>query len=473
MLESEFADAIAIGRSNVQVIELVRRHCAHASVERPPIGGRGLLEAETGLPIDMRTVRCPHAASPAPSGMRLDEIAFMFWRANCRGCEHREVRDIPNLATAGEASLAAEAARTATEAAAVAERDRLRQERANERATRVASEPQSVRDLVALIDGVDAERPDGRAKVLVDLVRAAPERCSELAGRILVDTALVVQSDALLEVLDCLERADKVPADRILVAALWQLEQRPSRAAAAILIRLRNGLGSGDLTPVMAHLVWLSGRPIEPFDRSSPYVEAISLAADLDLPAVLDEIRDGMDDPDNESRRGRWAFAAAELMTIRPETAGVLAESVARSLMLPGSDSLYAGSPHSGIHAALVAALAARPVEVDAVFERVAPSLNEAARKSIFHAYTTVLWDPRSDRAELSDSDTAVLVNAVFARLNGSWGAEVLTAAVDALDSISRHDPNLLADPVDAVFGVLLELIAEPTMAETGSAGLL
>jgi hypothetical protein len=59
--ETEIQQTVEIGVRNQEIIELVRRHCSHAVVTKPSFGGSGLLEAHTGLPIDMRTVRCPHA----------------------------------------------------------------------------------------------------------------------------------------------------------------------------------------------------------------------------------------------------------------------------------------------------------------------------------------------------------------------------------------------------------------------------
>jgi hypothetical protein len=405
--------------------------------------------------------------------MQLEEIAFMFWRANCRGCGHRQVRDIPNLATYGEQRLTDEQHRADVAAAAEADRTRVRQERAAERASRVAGEPQSVREFVALVDGVDAESPDSRAQTLLDLARAVPERCTEIAGRILVETALVVVSDPLLETLDSLQRADRLPADPLLAAALWQLAARPSQVAASIVVRLRAGLRAGDLNPLIPQLVWLSGTATEPFDQSSPYVEAISLAADVDLPAVLDELCDGIGDVENESRRGRWSSAAAELITMHPETAEVLAEALARSLRLPGSESIYAGSPHTGIHSGLVAALAARPAEIDAIFNRLAPSLSEPARESVFHAYDRVLTERRRGAMNLTEGDISLLVAAVFARLTDDWGPRVADDAVDVLDSISRDTPILLAERVDAVFGALLAMVAHMSADGNGPAATL
>jgi len=48
-----------MGVRNREWVELARRHCLN--MEFVPSGGRGMAEEATGLPIDMRQVRCPVA----------------------------------------------------------------------------------------------------------------------------------------------------------------------------------------------------------------------------------------------------------------------------------------------------------------------------------------------------------------------------------------------------------------------------
>ncbi len=56
--------AVQLGRDDQKLIELIEAHCANARVVRE--GWGGMVEEQTGLPIEMRSIRCDHAA-PASS----------------------------------------------------------------------------------------------------------------------------------------------------------------------------------------------------------------------------------------------------------------------------------------------------------------------------------------------------------------------------------------------------------------------
>jgi hypothetical protein len=453
--QAELDRMVVIGLRNQEIIELIRRHCAHAAIEKPVFGGRGLLEAQTGLPLDMRTVRCRYAAHHAGAGMQLEGIALAFWRNNCRGCAHRKIVDIPNLTTYGEKVLADEA-RAAERA--VRERERRERDRDDRRANRarcVAGEPEATRRLIELLDGIDSEHPDERQQLLVEEVRMAPERCTAEAGKVLLKTATLVDSDPLLEALDHLARQGRLPPEPLLAVALAQLRRRPSRTAAEIVVRLRNGLGPGDLTGTYRSLVTLAGRSSEPFERASPYVVGIELAAENDLPALLDEVVDGLRDADNPPRRGHWGYASAELATLRPEVATTLAEPLVAALALPEGMSPYAGSPAYGIGAGLQAVFEADPAAVGAVFETLARTLGSEERKALFHTYDAVFRE-RLRGAAVPPTVARVAVDSIFARLAGDWGEELADEAVEVIDFISRYHPDLLADRVDTLFGTLI-----------------
>jgi hypothetical protein len=119
--EQAWDEAIRIGRENQQTLELARRHCLNMqSVE---FGGQGMAEEATGLPVNMRQVRCPVAFGSA--SMNLFGIAGAFYSDHCVGCTlRRPTGEVPNLATAMEEHAAEDARR---EARRDAEVERARQ----------------------------------------------------------------------------------------------------------------------------------------------------------------------------------------------------------------------------------------------------------------------------------------------------------------------------------------------------------
>jgi hypothetical protein len=81
---AEGARYVAMGQRNAEVIELFKRYCANIRVD--VMGGTGMLEAETGLPIGHRAFRCPYASGSMTSGMILEDLAVDFYEQHCRGC---------------------------------------------------------------------------------------------------------------------------------------------------------------------------------------------------------------------------------------------------------------------------------------------------------------------------------------------------------------------------------------------------
>jgi len=72
--ERMFDDLVALGRRNQQVVELARRHCLN--LEFPEFGGgRGMVEAETGLPVNMRRAHCDFGRPSWIASMQLEHVA--------------------------------------------------------------------------------------------------------------------------------------------------------------------------------------------------------------------------------------------------------------------------------------------------------------------------------------------------------------------------------------------------------------
>lgn len=191
--------AIKLGERNAAAIELVRKHCANARVERHPMGGIGLLEQMTGLPIEVKTVTCEYAAKPPNfAGAEFLPVALSFYMNNCVGCPQRILVGIPNLTMVAndidEREHAEAERRERAEQQARAERDA--RHRGLER--RVMNEPPT-RDLVRLVSLLDAEdRPSGPGDELVATVKAAPQYVTPQASEVLLEAAESGMSEHIL-----------------------------------------------------------------------------------------------------------------------------------------------------------------------------------------------------------------------------------------------------------------------------------
>jgi hypothetical protein len=118
-----FDDLVALGRRNQQVVELARRHCVNLKFPEFDGGGRGMVEAATGLPTNMRRAHCAFGHPSGIASMQLEHVAVEFYEENCIGCSHRHpTRELPNLASFVEERNAA-----AAQAKAQAQQESVRQ----------------------------------------------------------------------------------------------------------------------------------------------------------------------------------------------------------------------------------------------------------------------------------------------------------------------------------------------------------
>jgi hypothetical protein len=100
--DPEAARYLALGQRNAEAIELFRRFCGNVRVE--VMGGTGMLEAATGLPIAHRAFRCAYADGPVAFSMHLEDAAVEFYDQHCQGCGDRVRSGLlgDNIATPSE-----------------------------------------------------------------------------------------------------------------------------------------------------------------------------------------------------------------------------------------------------------------------------------------------------------------------------------------------------------------------------------
>lgn len=182
---------MASGLRNRDTIELARHHCLNMTFTQ--CGGRGLVEAQTGLPVNMRQVGCLVAHGNASSG--LESIATDFYRDHCIGCEYRRpTGEVPNLATLVE-ERDAEAARAAEERQAQtrAQREAWAQRTEHRRGLVASSDPAMVGALddIAVLDGEPGrDRDETMYGAALERLNALAQRSPEMFSGEVVDVAL-------------------------------------------------------------------------------------------------------------------------------------------------------------------------------------------------------------------------------------------------------------------------------------------
>jgi hypothetical protein len=196
-----FERAAALGRRNQEIIELARRHCTHMQFPEWELGGRGMAEEATGLPINARRVQCAHAAPSNSASANLEWIAADFYKANCVGCPKRlPTGEVPTLATVVEGREVEQARAAEQEQHSLTALDR-RERPSGAQARRRAQAHPPMQGALADVDVLDAD-PSQPADA--QATEAAVQRLVVLAERA-PDTYSTEVVEHLAEV------ADKAP----------------------------------------------------------------------------------------------------------------------------------------------------------------------------------------------------------------------------------------------------------------------
>jgi hypothetical protein len=157
--DPEIAHYVALGQRNAEVIELFARFCRNVRVEA--MGGVGMIEAQTGLPIGHRAFRCAYASGMTAFSMHLEDAAVEFYEEHCRGCADRIRSGLlgENIATLAEARRSASQAHEEKEKTEADIRLRQHEERSARRSRRRAGEPYPSAAQLQRVDRLDP--PDG------------------------------------------------------------------------------------------------------------------------------------------------------------------------------------------------------------------------------------------------------------------------------------------------------------------------
>jgi hypothetical protein len=347
-------------------------------------GGHGTAEATSGLPIDMRSIRCPFAKNLVGAAMNMEWIAVDFYRANCIGCVHRQPVGMPNLAMF-VAELDEKAARGAQEQQRRAEAvRRRRRERAERRASTATGEPLAAATVLDDLDTVDMasdaepgperDQRDNARRRIVETARRASEAFSPAVISQLHELAHEPGHAWVFEALRHIARGGHADPRATIALALETLTVRHSSEASHVLVDLRDSLTSDDLSSqVVQALIHLAGTPRlrgvpQAFSQGRARDAAgLIVATELALPtvtSVLGEMLQVLPDEDREAPavelwlppgvgrrtsgtpdamgrdtdRAAAAVAARPVLTAVPDAAGLLGPQLVDALDATDTD---------------------------------------------------------------------------------------------------------------------------------------
>lgn len=171
--EADYKEAIEAGQRNLRATKLLSNWCFHAELARSP--GRGMIEAETGLPIGHMGVQCKFSKKNSMMCWLLEDGAYDFYQSNCKDCKERVPVGVPNIMDFVASREKAAAQRKKAREEQERKRKQRQTDRQKERAvlrSQLSLEETFVLDLLDELDQEDIATDDPRLEQLANL---APE----------------------------------------------------------------------------------------------------------------------------------------------------------------------------------------------------------------------------------------------------------------------------------------------------------
>ena len=460
--QEEYDQAVGMGKTNVDAIELMRRHCRHGRIEL--VSGNSPVGAALGLPMGLTEVRCEHAAPSGRQAHQAMDLAIEFYNENCVGCPYREgTGELPNLATVATRLAEEESERRAEAERRAAELARRHDERERRRRDAVSRESDVVRELTKHVDRLDRAEPrigpmsaeaQQSARHVLETARAAPT----LFSPVLVDTLLELAADtadstALIALAE-LVRGGRCRARRALEAALAALQRFRSIEAGDLMAMLGTELVPSDLPDVLNQVINLASGDVYEHWRPPAAPKALIATSDIYLPLVTERITEQLESDDDWTRHIA-ADAANVLLAVDATRIVAFGEALITSIR--GPDAGYGGYPHPASAAinALATAWRREPATTRTIVESGAVGASEHLTAEL----SRIPWMLRRFREpwDAGDGATTEALEFLVRRAGGDWGDEAADHAVDTLERMAGEVAGV-ADHVDSLVGHLLAL---------------
>jgi hypothetical protein len=292
----KYNDAVEAGQRNLRAKKLLSNWCFHAEFVRSP--GRGMIEAETGLPIGHMGVQCKFSKKNSMLSWLLEDAAYDFYQNNCKGCTERAPVGLPNImAFVGPREKAAEE-RKHKRAEQERERAKEQSDRREERAIlrhELSLEETFVLDLLDELDQDDIARDDPRLEQLANL---APETFTRKVIEHLLPAALSDQLPYSIPAAKALLRTPLEPEEKLSLAV--RLLSNNEKLAAAVEVVLANAdkLSQDELNIALHRFVLMAlgpppgvhGWEREPIQPNAAPMHSLFQKRRADICAIVDTL---------------------------------------------------------------------------------------------------------------------------------------------------------------------------------------
>jgi hypothetical protein len=452
--------AINTGVANKRIIELVQNWCAHVTCET--YGGTGLVEIQTGLPIGMRRLRCPHASAAGMAGMQLDVVALDFYDQNCSTCQKRQPVRLPNLSELvherdRNQAQQAEANSRAVEQYTLA----LRERTARREALSKGCDPATA-GLFDVIDQLDHQPNDQNARILIETAAATPIRFKSNVVEALVDLA-GTEKKKIEPALTALAAVD-TDRGRLCRVALQVLSRGIRSVIAAEIIAKNLDNAHRDLVPAALPSVIglaLPGHGFGPEDELHGSPEPIRsvhrLFPDLTLDVIKTLLRNS-----SKAIRITATNSVLTILEIDPTFGLAVIDGLIASFDLP--DNIYGenGSARGWAAKTLARIMLDYPQDIDTQIQQAMGSSDKDKVEALFDVYE---WVFRSTGRAGETADLTPAHELAYERMMEIVVRRVtdkrLDTATQFLRETAKRYPDLLERHADSLLGAAALIASE------------
>jgi len=434
--EERYKDAVEAGQRNLRATNQLKNWCYHAEFVRS--GGRGLIEAETGLPIGHMGVQCKFSKKNTMHSWLLEDAAYDFYLNNCKGCSERVAVGIPNImdfiAPREEAASVRKQAREAEDA----KRKEQQQSRFDTRALlrdQLELEETFVLDLLDELDQDDVDRNDPRLEQLANL---APESFTQQIVDHLLPDVLYQHLPYSAPAAKALLRTSLEKTEKAAVAVQLVGGYEKSSDAIAVVLDHADLLSSDDLSKVLRRFTSLALGPppgmhmggSDPVRLDATPVETLYSKRRGDICDLVEKLI-GDTSPPKIGGAVEVILAVRDDDLLREHSRTIFAKLMRRRNLLSGerrdSSVLYY------LREAASRCLDLFPDEADRIIQSFLVDGDDTGKGEAFRAYRSVLRNKYDQEVEIGDAQRIA-----FKRL--LWAAvENPDAQMDDATQFFRH----------------------------------
>lgn len=294
--EDSIEEAIKAGQRNLRTQKLVRNWCFHAEIVRS--SGRGMIEAETGLPIGHMGVQCKFSKKDSMLSWLLEDAAYDFYQNNCKGCTERVSVGFPNIIEFVSSREKAAEERKNERAEQERERKKKQSDRRNARAAlryELSFEETFVLDLLDELDQEDIAKDDPRLEQLANL---APETFTRKVIEHLLPAVLSDHLPYSIPAAKALLRTSLEPEEKLLVAVRLLSNNEKSATAIEVILEDAEKLSRNQLNEVLSRFVSMALEPppdlriwrSEPIQLDAAPIHSLFEKRRADICAIVDTL---------------------------------------------------------------------------------------------------------------------------------------------------------------------------------------